>query len=387
MKKTILISVGVLSIFAIVGVWLYLFLYGAPENGGDIFARFGSEGDENADVVVMGEGTVDVGNEDSASAPQKLRQLTTRPVAGAGFTESGILYIEEGTGHLYHIDLGTGEETLLSGTTLPGARDASFSPDSSYLSVTTLRNGVSETFIGFADSLNGNLDGVLLPAGAREVAFSSATSTVFYLLPSETGSSGYSYDIETEESTELFRIPLTDVRVLWGDGATYVYTTPSGMERGYVYRISGNALAYVSPGGVGLGAFLYNRGIVVTAVSGTGVASRVYTSTGTTSTVALPLIPEKCAGGREMGSVFYCGVPSEIKMAGFPDEWYMGIRSYNDTLWGVNAETGELFLLSDFLAETGREIDILKIGTDEYGNRLYFINKNDNALWMFDTTL
>jgi hypothetical protein len=40
--------------------------------------------------------------------------------------------------------------------------------------------------------------------------------------------------------------------------------------------------------------------------------------------------------------------------------------------------------MSDLFAESGRQIDVLKIGIDPLDTYLYFINKNDNTLWIYE---
>ncbi len=388
MKKTILISIGALLILLIVGVWVYLFMYGAPKSADEVFTRFGF-GDSVPEPEVIVERTdepvVDVSGEGD-TAPEKLRQLTVRPVAGATFTELGILYVEEGTGHVYHIDLDTGTEKLLSGTTIPGARDASFSADGSYVAISSLAGGEEATVVGFVDTLAGNLAGVSLPRGAREIAWSGTSSLVMYLLPDVSGSSGHSYDLESEAGKRIFSLPLSDIRVLWGN-PTYVYTTPSGSARGFLYRLDGSRLAYVAAGGRGLTGLPYDSGVVITKVTDAGVSSLSQSDAGTTTDLSLPLIPEKCTRIPVTSASFYCGVPNELSSGSFPDSWYMGLTSYSDTILSVNAETNEWTFWSDPLAESGRAVDVGKIGTDALGELIYFINKNDNTLWMFDTTL
>jgi hypothetical protein len=49
----------------------------------------------------------------------------------------------------------------------------------------------------------------------------------------------------------------------------------------------------------------------------------------------------------------------------------------------IDTFTGEVELVSDFTYASGRNIDIAQIGIDTEGERLYFINKNDNTLWMY----
>jgi hypothetical protein len=383
MKKTLLITFGALLILLIIGVWAYLFAYGTPQSGDNIFTRFGFN-DTDSLPVMETPATVDV-DDTSDGVPQNLRQLTARPVAGATFTETGILYVEEGTGHVYHIDLGNGEEKLMSGTTIQGTHRATFSPDGAYVAVTAVKNGVSETIVGLIGGLTGKLTGVSLPLGASEVTFGTATDTVMYLLREERGSSGYSYDIVKGAGTQVFSIPLQDIHVLWGE-PTYVYTTPTSLQTGYLYRVEGNSLEYVHKGGVGLVGLLYDDGLVITTANGDTLSSSGISSGGTVVPLDVPLVPEKCTNNEATSSVFYCGVSQGISSRNFPDSWYKGSVSFSDSLYSIDAETGTVMLLSDFVSTSGREIDVSSIGTDMYGELVYFINKNDNTLWMYDMT-
>jgi hypothetical protein len=385
MKKTIFISIGGIIILLIVGVWAYLFMYGTPKSSDEVFARFGF-GEEVPPPVIPEATTVDVSSETVVGAPQKLKQLTTRAVAGATFTGTGILYVEQGTGHLYHINLTSGGETLISGTTIPQAREAVFSDGGAYVAITSAAGMGERTIVGEVTLENGSgtLEGVALPEGATEVAFSETLGTMYYLLKESGGSSGYSYNIEREVGTKLFSIPLRDVDVLWGS-PLYVYTTPTAAQTGYVYKVVKGALQYVAPGGMGLSAFQYEGGVVVTKSNKEIVYTGAISLGGDSHLQPMPLLTEKCT---TLGTSTICAVPLyNPNPRYFPDEWYRGSVSFKDTLWKINLEEGSAFGLVDLLKESGREIDVVKIGADTKGERVWFVNKNDNTLWMFDTTL
>ncbi len=385
MKKTLFITIGAIIILLIVGVWVYLFMYGTPKSSDEVFARFGF-GEEVPPPVIPEATTVDVSSETSVGAPQKLKQLTTRAVAGATFTGTGILYVEQGTGHLYQINLTSGGETLISGTTIPQAREAVFSEGGAYVAITSAAGVGERTVVGEVTLENGpgTLEGVALPDGATEVAFSETLGTMYYLLKESGGSSGYSYNIEREVGTKLFSIPLRDVDVLWGS-PLYVYTTPTATQTGYVYKIVKGTLQYVTSGGTGLMAFVSGGDVVVTKGDLASIVSSVSISGAKTTEVPLTLIPEKCVS---VATSTYCATPStSLNTREFPDSWYRGEITYSDILWSVNTDVGSGVLLSNFKKESGREIDVVKIGADAKGERVWFVNKNDNTLWMFDTTL
>ena len=364
------------------GIWAYLFTFGTPQSGAELFTRFGVGGD--AENFTPPEDTsIDVSDVDTLGAPQALKQLTTRPVGGAGFTSDGIRYVEQGTGHVYDINLQSGTETLQSGTTIPGARDAIFSDDGSYTAITMLDEGNERTLVGKLTS-GTQFSGVTLPLGAKNIAFVNASGTLEYTIHEGSDTHGYSYNMLKEVDTMVFNLPLKDVRVLWGN-PTYVYTTPSTKQMGYLYKVIKNDLHYVTKGGRGLSSFATHDGVMVTRSTDTLVKSFLITLDDEIVGQPLPYIPEKCVSGE---TFLYCAIPKEtLNTQTFPDDWYMGDVSFNDSLWSVDTTNQKAKVLVDFTDTSGRAIDVLKIGADREGKRVYLINKNDNTLWLFDTTL
>lgn len=382
MNKTILITIGVIIFALILGVWAYLFTFGTPKNVSDVFTNFGNGKTQDSSTLVDTT-RIDTEPVTKNGRVQALKQISTRPVAGAGFTQDGIRYVEQGTGHVYDIHLDTGEETLMSGTTIPGTRRAIFSENAEFVAITMQDNNTTKTIVGSL-AQGAQFSGKTLPSNATQVAFSKSTGTILYSLQESLGTVGYSYNLERDTTTRLFALPLRDVRMLWGNPA-YVFTTPTSNQRGYIYRIEKSDLHYVTEGGRGLMAFSTPDQLVITSNSDTSIQSLSLDTNGNTMDQALPLIPEKCAVHE---SALYCGVPKEtLNSYSFPDVWYKGITSYTDVLWSISLSEGKAVALVDFIAVSGRAIDIAKIGTDTTGQKIYFINKNDNTLWIFDTAL
>ncbi len=385
MKKNILITLGILVTLIILGVWAYLFTFGTPKDSAEIFANFGLGG-EGEDTAPLPEPTIiDTSDTTTAGTPQALKQLTTRPVAGAVFVNDGdgVHYVEQGTGHVYSIDLINGTETLISGTTLPGTREALFSKNGGLVAITLFDGSGLKTLVGeIGKDATQNFSGVALPQGASEIYFSNATNSLMYAIKGTAGTSGYSYNTKKETGTQLFSIPLRDIHVLWEGNQIYVYTVPTGDQTGYLYKIVKNDLTYVTEGGKGLLGSLFNNDPIVTRTTESGIMSSAIAPQGET---LLPIvtIPEKCISSE---AFLYCATPRDLgNTQAFPDNWYKGVVSYSDTLWEINVADGEATALSNFELESGRQIDVSKIGISEDETRLYFINKNDNALWMFDS--
>jgi len=378
-RKTILILGGIVFLL-VVGAWIYALVFGPMSpHGGDSFANFGDGGDSDYVPSPDDQMITDVRVEENP-AEKRLRQLTTNPVAGAVFAENGIYYVEQGTGHLRHINLVTGSETLVSGKTIPGAYEAIFSSDGSTVAITTTQNGMPKTILAEVPTFGGtgNLEGESLASGASEIDLETKPGSVLYLVENANGSTGYSYDIAKRTGTVVFEIPLRDIHVLWGD-EIYVYTTPTERQTGYVYKVVGNNLQYVTRGGIGLMALSYTEGLVVTRKSDGSWTSELVTADGDIP-LAILTISEKCIGGTER---LFCAVPNTILSSMiFPDDWYKGVVSLSDSLWSISSQEFAV-ALSDFLQESGREIDVLKMGINSLESHLFFINKNDNTLWLY----
>lgn len=382
MNKKIFITLGTILFLSIMAVWVYVLVNGpTAANNGDSFAEFG-DGGNSGYVPSPGDQIITDVRVDEDPAEQRLRQLTTNPVAGAVFAENGIYYVEQGTGHLRHINLVTGSETLVSGKTIPGAYEALFSSDGSIVAITTTQDGISKTIVAEVPPFGGvgNLEGESLTPGASEIDLATKPGTVFYLVETTNGSTAYSYDIGKRTGSVIFEIPLRDIHVLWGSPATYVYTTPTEKQAGYLYKVVGNDLRYVTRGGIGLMGLSYYGGLVVTRKENGYWRSEAITATGQETDLLLALVPEKCTSSM---SRIFCALPQNLEsMAGFPDAWYKGTLSSSDSLWQIGIDIPEVFL-SDFLQESGREIDVLKIGINSLESHLFLINKNDNTLWLY----
>jgi len=385
MKKSVFIILCTIFTLLILGIWAYLFTFGTPKSGSEIFANFGLGNKEESSPVIVDTTTVDVSDSTSEGVPQALKQLTLRPVAGATFSPNSdaVRYVEQGTGHIYSINLISGAESLISGTTLPGTREALFSKDGAQVAISIFDGAELKTLVGsVGESATQSFTGVSLPQGAQNIFFDTATNTLMYTLEGGAGISGYSYNTKKETGVQLFSIPLRDVKVLWGGESIYVYTTPTASQTGYLYKISKNKLQYVAEGGLGLMGFTFKDTSIITESNETEAVSSAITF-GEKTPLPVTIIPEKCVGDK---TFLYCAVPRDFgNMETFPDNWYKGVTSYSDTLWEIDIDNGVATVLSNFELESGRQIDVSKIGISEDNTRLYFINKNDNTLWMFDS--
>jgi hypothetical protein len=386
--KKFLIILGVILILILGAVVTYVLLYGAPKNVDEIFANLTEAPDEvfvgdETDTTIDVEDPTDTEG-DSADARTRLYQLTTRPVAGATFIDGGVRYVERGTGHIYEVDLLGGAERIVSGTTVKRTIRATFSPSGDHVALVTESELGLETILGTLSRTSATDRGLTLtalPPGAEEAGFSANGEVLQFFVPTTNGGVGYAYIIATEETTELFSIPLSDVRVLWGT-PTYLYTTPSAHAIGYVYRIAKGGLEYVTEGGKGLMAFRHASGTLVSTITNGDMETRdvVY---GTLP--ILKLFTEKCTVKQPGSHIVFCASPLSSNITTtYPDDWYKGVADFSDVVLEVNSASSTVLALSKLEEESGRPIDVSMIGANAQGDMIYMANKYDGALWVSD---
>lgn len=392
MKKILLIILGIVIALTVIGLWVYLFTFGAPESSREMFSNFNIFGEERVieTDLTNTEPVVDI--QAGTQEGRQYRRLTTRQVAGAVLLDERIRYAERGTGYIFEIDLATGQETQVTTMTVPRTIRAEFSTSGNSVALTSEGESDLFTFVGTitkSDEGLGVIEGIDLPSNVSSVAFSEDGSRVLFFSPAENtqfGGTGASYNLQTEELATLFTLPLRDVRILWGE-TNYVYTTPTAFQTGNLYRItdSGNLTPATEPD-IALMAFLHNDSLLVSSNRTNEFYSRVVYQDEQPTSLSVGIVPEKCTHTSTYG-VMYCAVPQQIPAdVSFPDDWYKGTFASSDSLWSINIANGAAAALPSF-GSTGMNIDVSDIGIDSTDQYLYFINKNDDSLWLFDTTI
>lgn len=387
MKKSFIITVGIVLLLLVLGAWMYLLFFGTPETSDDVFANlgFGNTSDTSIPTPTeptMGETAPFIDTKDA------LRQLTTRPVAGFGFvgTSSNIVrYAERGTGHVYEIEIDTGTEKRISGTTIPQVVEAVFSKSGNSVAFVSESDTERRVYVGEIQLEASSIDFLTLPPNAFEPHFENDT-TVHYALPTNIGTDGYSIDIRNTNSVRIFSIPLREIHVIWGD-YTYVYNKPSQYSPGALYRI-GSSLTPITPQ-----SFAYVGGVSGThyfgseSVNGKIKSYALNQNTEAKTSLTLTYIPEKCAVVERSPDTMWCTSPVGEMGAPFLEDWYKGVTYSEDSLWTIDLTTGESLLHIMFLAESGRIIDVDTILASYDGYRPLFRNKLDGTLWLYDSTL
>jgi hypothetical protein len=107
-------------------------------------------------------------------------------------------------------------------------------------------------------------------------------------------------------------------------------------------------------------------------------------TTGETNSLPIIVQPNKCVFSTDNTDKIYCGYEEANLNYEFPDNWYKGLVSFADTLYEIDVKKGLAAKLIDTEKETGRELDTIGMDISAQTKVLYFINKNDNTLWMYE---
>lgn len=389
MKKTLVVTIGAVLIFIVLGIWLYLLFFGTPSSPEDVFTNLGLE-NATVDTTTTLQETNEGENTFSLIGLENggLQQITTRSVAGFGFIGSSsgkVRYVERGTGHIFEINLSSGTEEKISGTTIPRVVEAVFSKDGSKVAFTIEDGYARDTIVGTVDQPSATTDFVNLPTGAFDPFFVSS-STLLYALTTENGTDGYKLSLQNNQLEErIFSIPLQDVEMIWGENEIYIYNKPSSGLKGSLYKVD-QSLSPVVPAAFGfMGGVTPSYYIQTISINGELVSHKIDKNTNNQFNLAITYLPEKCTRGNENSLFLWCASPFEVLSENFIEEWYKGATQSQDMLWYVDIENGEALLQSDFFVESGRIIDVDKMETDLLGQTPVFRNKIDNTLWVYVT--
>lgn len=381
MKRSFYI-VGIILIVILVVVWLFL-LFANDDTKSDVYNRFGLEGSPEEGIF---EEVIDAIIPD-VFQKQYLRQLTTKRVVG--YTEvvtassTLVYFVEGGTGHVYTIDpMIEGSETRISNITVPVATKAVVSTSGQHVVV---RSG-NQTEAGLTVlTRNGeNIETYTLDEPTRDFTINS-NNDVLYTISMAGGLYGKSLDLETKTTKTLFEIPFKEATVVWGDGpddSHYVFPKTSRYLEGYLYKITAGKFTRTPISGFGLMAQAVNNQVIHTKIQNNSFSSTITDlETNYSQPLFLAFIPEKCTFG--VGAT-YCAEGGQATDYGFPDNWYRGEVSFTDSLWKVSAsDTGADFVVNT-LEESGREIDVVNLTAGLDDLFLYFNNRNDQSLWVYE---
>jgi hypothetical protein len=384
MKPWILISSGIVLALLLI-FWMFLFFAG-DDTRAELFNAL-NFGDTTGEGLPF-EDFFDSENEDEADLAA-LRQLTLRRVAGympykATASSTAVVYVAEaGTGHIYTIDPLTGTEERISNITVPAAVHAVFSSDKSFVVVRTADNSGTLTVISLPRE-----DQVLDSYSIAADTFSYTLTDNNILLYAEQNNSSvvaYSYDLNEKVKTSFFTLPFRDASIIWGSDVSdthLAYPKTSSQLEGYLYRIKNNVLSRLPISGFGLSAVSNGETIIFTnRANDTYQTTQYDIASKANSRLPYAFLPEKCT---LVTKGLLCGLSSEAYTEQSPDTWYSGEVTYSDTLWYIDTVSGESSSVIDLESESGRQLDVTSLQVEPGTSTAFFVNKSDQALWIYE---
>lgn len=377
----------------------------------ELVARSG--GDSNSELRTPSSGEFLSGN------TSILRQIVDVPVGGAmAYVDMRgqvtVRYIERETGHVQDQPIDEKVASKVTDTTVPKIVNAIFGKEGKLLVFQSLSGPQNLLLTVFAEikktvattsvSANvallgapnlsttvGELDGTVLPSSVHFVAISPDKTNYLYLNESVGGALGVIIPADktklAKSLTTVFSSKLTEWTSDWPSKNTVTFTTRAGSGLpGYMYSVNittkqktlllkhiAGLTTKMSPDGARV---LYGVG------SGNGFATYLYdVRAGTEATFPLRTLPEKCVWSTKYATILYCAVPSYFAPGTYPDDWYMGVASFNDALWKINTATGETTQLLASATTLAVGQDITKLFFDDKEQDIFWINKADSTVW------
>lgn len=384
MKPWILILGGViLSILLI--LWMYLFFAGDTARN-ELFNAL-NFGDTTGENLAFEDFFGITDDESDVLAP--LRQLSLRRIVGyapqaATASSSSMVYAAEaGTGHIYTIDPVSGSENRISNITVPAAAHVVFNDNKTFAVVKSALTQGTLTVISLPHGST-TLDSYTIAADAFSFSL-SGDDILLYAEYSNSSVIAYAYNLVKKTQTTLFTLPFRDATIIWGDAPTathFAYPKTASQLEGSLYQIKNGTMGRLPISGYGLSSNSNGQYTVFTKrVEDTYQSSLYANESRSLSNLSFSFLPEKCTF---LNDSMLCGLSTEPYTEQSPDTWYSGEVTYSDELWHTNVKTGDSTYILGLEAESGRQLDVVFPRVQSDAAAVFFINKIDQSLWIYE---
>lgn len=356
---------------------------------------FGKNGSSTQTVKPDEPGTVvDLGAE-TPETP-RLRHVSLVPTAGvvifATASSTNIRYTERATGHIYETQTDTPLVRKISNVTIPKIYEALWTTDGSRFLARYTRDDsdVIRTFyakIATTTKSEQALEGLFLEDGIKNVSIND--DSMFYFHDTQSGSQGIISRVNGADKTEVFTTPFSNWTPVWGSkNMVTIYSKPSGIVEGVAYLLDPKTGSYtkVVSDVLGLTALGNTDGTLVFYSSGlkNNITSSLFSvKKGTSQSLGISTLSEKCVWGIKEKTVIYCAVPKYVPQGLYPDDWYKGKISLNDSLWKIDTVSGSTEQIMDPEIDAGASFDMIKLSIDANETTLLFTDKNDMTVWSY----
>ena len=321
-----------------------------------------------------------------------LTKLSPTSVAGATLLSGAVIYLEKGTGNLYRTTDGRDNQKLTENT-LPEVSKVWWgkSKDKLHLiaqylnpqkAVTTFRGTYSlktATTSAPIDLVGGEIPNV----SALGVALPPNQDQQISLLETPDGVSGVVTEFATGKVRTLFSSHFKNWSIAW-PAPTVITLSPRAAAGSpsplYFLNPNTSTLTRVLADQLGLTSLVNPTGTKLVYSRGLSDLRLYSVKDSATTLLTIATLPEKCVWASDAVTL-YCAVPASPLSSQYPDTWWSGEVSFNDSFWQINTETGDAKII---LASQTPALDGINLLLDEARGRLIFTDKLSGQLWALD---
>ena len=351
----------------------------------------------------------------TANTEEFLRLISAQPVAGHDFiirdvqisttststrnrrvvSTELIRYVLKANGNIFETGTSSTSTTdRITNKTLPKIQEAFFNTKGDGLIIRNLvgNETIQTRYLSLKpESTTGTstiqtVNSTNLPINITQITRSPDRTKIFYTR--NTGNRGIVSNFDGGSSVNLFNSPYREWLLQWATGSTiFLNTKPSGIVAGYLYSLDSKTgtIKKVIGGGTGLTSSVSNDGkwISFAKTDRNGMQLNMYNiKEGSDWDLRIETLPEKCVWGNKYTSIMYCAIPKSVSREKlYPDDWYLGLVHFNDSLWKINIETGERNLLVDPEKQITLPLDIYNLKLSKNDDYLTFEDRNTYSLW------
>ncbi|MEI6400253.1 MAG: hypothetical protein WCO58_01910 [bacterium] len=318
--------------------------------------------------------------------PQPTKEITY---------DYGVRFLEKTSGLIYEMmNAVPGVEKRISDSVTPTLGEGMIGNDGNSLISRFLRpedDATIDTFVGnvIGMSTPAKIIGSFLPRNVVSISVSPDGSKYFYLYPINGGATGVVSNFVGGNKATIFTSPFTEWATSWTNQQFItVYPKPSGLVKNYVYRVDASTgeMKKLVGGLPGLSAIMSPDGTMVaySHAKNNSMALTIYSPDQMKGKeTGLQTLSDKCVFSPD-GRYLYCAVPNTVSGATYPDTWYKGEVSFEDSFWKLDVANQAYYLIVD-TTETGDSVDATNLQISKDGSLLYFINKKDDTPWVVET--
>ena len=401
-KGIIIIIVGAVLILSGLFLVLYLFLFAEdPEEGFQNIRNSLPFGEreyaerESEPTEVNDEPTKPVFSD------QILRKVSKHPVAENGFftfkKDGGtyIRYISRGEGNIYEVKTdGENHTSLLSEDDyLSGVYKVSWIDENNFIILSLLEEETKVITVTLTEDEGGfTWSGGVLDDETRAYAVNSEESKYFYTLKNNTGVDGFINSFNETSGQHVFSSKIKEWLIEWPSSQKITLTTkPSGYVPGHMYTLNtqNKDLRHTLRGIYGL-TTLTNKDVSYTLYNSNengDVSLKLYDYEENKYSDALSIktLTDKCVWKET--TILICAVPDTLTSNIYPDSWYQGKISFNDSVFKeINIETDEVedFLKPEEVLYEFEPVDAYSLKFSKLNNHFLYIDKKTGDLWVYD---